>query len=139
MDRKSQAGEEARLIVVERQLAVVKVRNRLYEGETQAGAFVRTTGIEAPEAPQSLFTPLRRDAGAGIGHLDTDLPLPRGHADVDPAAIRSVADCILQEIAERLGKQLAVPVDGRRPRRAVEAKRCTLLVGQRVVHFHKLR
>ena len=60
------------------------------------------------------------------------------HADLDLPAGRAVADRILDEVAERLRKQLAVPEQRRRPGRPVELQRRAALLGERVVHLGEL-
>ena len=62
---------------------------------------------------------LGRDAGPAVGDLDPDLLLVRLHADPDLAARRAVADRILDQVADRLGEQLAMAEERDRRGRAV--------------------
>src|SRR6185503_1965246 len=58
--------------------------------------------------------------------------------NVDFAALRrAVADRVFDQVAERLGKQLAMTEKRHRPAWPIEAKRSAALVRDRIVHFGK--
>src|SRR6185369_2797605 len=77
VNRKLDRGEEARLIVGELQLAVVKVGDGLDEREPEPRTLVGAAGIEPPEAAQSLGAPVEWNARPAICDLDPDLLLAR--------------------------------------------------------------
>ena len=95
MDRQLQGREQPRPIVVEEQLAVVKVGDRFGQSEAEAGAFVRAARIEAAEAAAGLVAALERNAGTAVGDLDPDLLFPWVDSNVDLSAARGVADGML--------------------------------------------
>src|SRR6185312_14114077 len=117
-------GHQPRLIVVEQQLALVEVGDRLGKGEAEAGPFVGAARIQPPESAKRLFAPVERDAWSAIRDLKADLFVAGAHSNVDLAALRrAVADRVFDQVAERLGKQLAMTEKRHRPAWPSEAKR----------------
>ena len=65
--------------------------------------------------------------------------MPGSYRDPDLAAVRAVADRILDEVADRLRKQLAVAEQRyRRAGGSCRIQRGAALLGQRLVHFGEL-
>src|SRR6185503_11703008 len=128
VDGKLQRGQQAGLIVVQPKLAIVQVGDGFDECEPEAGALVGAARVETAEALPRLLPPVERDSGAAVSHFDPDLLLSRPHPHIDLAAARRVADRILDKVADRLRKQLAVAVKRYRPRGRLVVERGAALV-----------
>ena len=72
VDRDIECCDEARLIVVEMQLTLMQVRDRLDERETKPRALVRATGVKPTEALQRFLTASERNARAAIRDCNSD-------------------------------------------------------------------
>src|SRR5690242_11067585 len=94
--------EESRLIILEQKLSLVQVGDGLSQRQAKAGALVGAARIEPPEALHRLLPALQRDSGAPVGDFDPDLLLARAYPDLDLSAARSIADRVLDEVADRL-------------------------------------
>src|SRR5438045_8547553 len=101
----------------------MEVRNRLGQRQAEPGAFVRAAGIEPAEASPRLLAPLTRNARAAIGDLDPDVALGWLDANLDLPARRTVADRVLDQVADGLGEQLAMAEQRHRPGRPIVDQR----------------
>src|SRR5579864_7099640 len=72
VDGKLEKGEQPRLIVLEVQLPVVEVGNRLSQREAEAGPFVRAAGIETREPLHRFLAAAERNPGTPVRDLDPD-------------------------------------------------------------------
>src|SRR4029078_10094663 len=111
------------------------MRNCLGKRQAEAGTLIRSAGIEPSEPAKRLLAPLGGGAGGAGGHPRPDVALARLDADPDFTTRRPVPKRILNEVADRLGKQLAMAEQRYRPRRPVVNQLGRALLGERVVHF----
>src|SRR5689334_11481771 len=137
MYRQLEDGEQARFVVCKRQLSLVKVSDRFRQGEAKARAFIGPAGVEPAEAPASLVTPVGGDARPAIADLHTDLSTARLHVHLYRSARRTVADGVLDQVADRLRQELPMAEQRDWPARPIEFEARSSLLGQRVVHFGK--
>src|SRR5690349_8338721 len=84
--RQFERGEQAGAVVVQHELAIVQVSDRLGECEAETRALVGTARIQPPEAPPRLVAAVARNSRAAIGDLDRDLAIALIDADADLAA-----------------------------------------------------
>src|SRR5690349_6046218 len=80
------------------------------QSEAKAGAFLGPAGVQASEPAQGLASEAFRDARPAIRNFDADLLAVLAKADADLGAL-GVANSVFDQIAERLGEELAVPVE----------------------------
>src|SRR3954470_6074966 len=106
--------------------------------EAEPRSLVRPARIEPAEPAPCLVTSLGRNAGSAVADLDANVPVAGLDPDANLAAAGAITDRILNQVADGLREQLAMPEQRDGPRRAVIFERRAALVGERVVHFGKL-
>ena len=86
----------------------MEMGDRFGEREAEPGSLVGAAGIKAAEPPHGLPVKLSRNTGPAITDGYADVAVRAVDGDLDLAAARSVADRIFDQVADRLGEQLAV-------------------------------
>ena len=95
--------------------------------------------FQAAEAPPRFAPELARDSRAAIGDLDPDLLAGPSTRDPDVAALRAVADGILDEVADRLREQLAMAEQRHRPGRRIISRSPRRLLRRAARTFRRAR
>lgn len=109
MHRKLKGGEKPWPIILQDELALVQVCDGFGERKTEPRSFRRSARIEPAEALPSLCQTVCRNTGSAIPHLDPYLAIARRDVNGDLAAFGAVSNGILDQVADGLREQLAVP------------------------------
>ncbi len=77
----------------------------LYEGQTESSAWLMPRGIDTIKPIKDLGQMFRRDAASSVFHPDfRAIPLKFPDGNHDSSARRSMAEAVIQQIAQRAPK-----------------------------------
>src|SRR5690348_16399602 len=86
ISRKQELGPQPRFVIPQAKPAAVKARDRIDQGEAEAGAFGRAAGIEPSETASCLLAPGLGNAGATVGNYQDNASGAPAYRQVDDLA-----------------------------------------------------